>query len=231
MRLEKRASFGWPATSAQPAPCRNGMVAHYDGSNQGLAGKSHEACRDYWKNTRRFHMGPSRGWVDIGYSFGVCPHGVVFEGRGFGRAQAAQPGGNTTWTSCTFMSGDSERPTAVQLQAWRELRAWLRGEHGVAAAVKGHRDFISTSCPGGLLYEMVRDGTLSRAPEREDDDMQLDDRVVVPDDFDDQYSQPNYSVGWMLSAGPAETRKLAAKVDQLSAAVAELKALIQAKTT
>lgn len=170
MKLEKRASFGWPATNAGTAPCRNGLVAHYDGDNQGLAGKSHTACRTYWKNTRKFHMGPSRGWLDIGYSFGVCPHGVVFEGRGFGHVQAAQPGGNTTWTSCTFMSGPSEKPTTAQLTAWAELRAYLRGK-GLASAVKGHRDFLSTTCPGGILYGLVKDGSLKKPLTKQEDDM------------------------------------------------------------
>jgi putative peptidoglycan binding protein/N-acetylmuramoyl-L-alanine amidase-like protein len=165
MLLEKRASFGWPThPNVGEAPCKNGMVAHYDGSNQGLADKPHDACRTYWKKTRQFHMGPSRGWNDIGYSYGVCPHGVVFEGRGFGYAQAAQPGGNTTWTSCTFMSGPSEKPNAKQLQAWRELRAWLRAKKSLDTAVRGHRDFVSTSCPGSILYAMVKDGTLTKAP-------------------------------------------------------------------
>lgn len=166
MKLETRTSFGWSATAAGSAPCKNGMVAHYDGSDQGLAKKPHSACRDYWKDTRVFHRRPvsqgGRGWLDIGYSFGVCPHGIVFEGRGFGRQQAAQPGGNTTWTSCTFMSGEHETPTALQLEAWLELRAWLRGK-GVAAAVRGHGEFISTSCPGGILRKMVKDGSLTKA--------------------------------------------------------------------
>lgn len=162
MQLEKRSSFGWGATAAGSAPCRNGLVVHYDGSNQGLANKTHEACRTYWKNTRKFHMG-SRGWADIGYSFGVCPHGVVMEGRGFGRQQAAQPGGNTTWTSCTFMSGPKESPTAAQVNAFKELRAYLRGK-GLASAIRGHRQFVSTSCPGDILYAMVKDGSLTGAP-------------------------------------------------------------------
>lgn len=137
------------------------MVCHYDGSDQGLAKKDHDACRAYWKATRRFHMGPERGWLDIGYSYGVCPHGVVLEGRGFGHVQAAQPGGNTSWTSCTFMTGEHESPTVEQVEAWRELRAWLRGK-GVAAAVRGHGEFISTSCPGKILRAMVKDGTLTK---------------------------------------------------------------------
>lgn len=168
MRLEKRSAFGWPGTAAGYAPCKNGLVVHYDGSNQGLAGKSHSSCRAYWKATRRFHMGPSRGWRDIGYSFGVCPHGYVLEGRGWQREQAAQPGGNTTWTSCTFMTGDAEEPTSAQVAAFKELRAWLRGE-GLGAGVKGHRDFISTSCPGSILYGMVKSGALVEGAGEEDD--------------------------------------------------------------
>jgi hypothetical protein len=163
VKLETRSSFGWPATRASTAPCKNGLVVHYDGFDQNLVKKGHEACRGYWKATRKFHMGSSRGWLDIGYSFGVCPHGVVLEGRGWGRTQAAQPGGNTTWTSCTFMSGDHEQPTAAQLAAFKELRAWLRGK-GLAAAVKGHQDFVSTSCPGTILYKKVKDGKLLGAP-------------------------------------------------------------------
>jgi len=109
-------------------------------------------------------MGANRGWSDIGYSFGVCPHGQIFEGRGLDRTQAAQPGGNSTWYSCTLMSGPGEDPPAVQINAVRELRAWLMGK-GMGAAVKGHRDFYSTSCPGDGLYRMVRDGTFARPPE------------------------------------------------------------------
>lgn len=163
MKLERRAVFGWGPTSAGSAPCKNGLVVHYDGSNQGLAKKPHTACQTYWKATRRFHMGPARGWRDIGYSFGVCPHGIVMEGRGWQREQAAQPGGNATWTSVTFCSGDSETPTVEQVNAFREVRAWLRAK-GLAAAISYHGKFISTSCPGKILRGMVTSGALAGAP-------------------------------------------------------------------
>lgn len=156
MKLVRRSSFGWPSRpSVGTAPCRNGIAVHYDGSKQNLAGKSHSACIAYWKGTRKFHMGPSRGWSDIGYSFAVCVHGYVLEGRGFGYQQAAQPGGNSTYTSVSFMSGEGEQPTKAQLQAFRDLRAYLRGTKGVGSTIKGHRNFISTSCPGGTLYKLV----------------------------------------------------------------------------
>lgn len=164
MQLEHRSVFGWGATAAGYASCHLGLVIHYDGSNQGLAGKPHSACRSYWKSTRSFHVGSSRGWADIGYSFGVCPHGIVMEGRGARRAQAAQPGGNTTWTSCTLMTGPSEEPTPAQIEGVRQLRAWLRKTYGMGAAVRGHRNFISTSCPGDRAYALVTDGTFTKAP-------------------------------------------------------------------
>lgn len=185
MNLVKRSAFGWPATRASRAYPKRGLVIHYDGSDQGLAGKPHSECVAYWKRTRDFHM-KIRGWVDIGYSFACCPHSSVFEGRGYGRSQAAQPGGNTTWYSCTLMSGPAERPNAAQINAVRELRQWLMGK-GVAGAVRGHRDFVSTSCPGDIAYRMVQDGTFRRSPEEGIDDMDLNDKVKIGDWIKDRW--------------------------------------------
>lgn len=163
MRVVARSEFGWGSSGASYAKPTRGLVVHYDGSDQGLAGKEHGACVDYWRRTRKFHMGPARGWADIGYSYGACPHGKVFEGRGLNRMQAAQPSGNSTYYSVSLMSGPGEEPTEAQIEAVRELRAWLMGQ-GVGPLVKGHRDFYSTSCPGDALYRLVKDGTFARAP-------------------------------------------------------------------
>jgi N-acetylmuramoyl-L-alanine amidase len=172
VKLERRSVFGWGASGAGFADPRSGLVVHYDSANQGLANKNHTACRTYWKNTRKFHMGPARGWADIGYSFAVCPCGYVLEGRGVRKVQAAQPGGNSTWYSCTFMSGPSEKPTAAQIRAFQELRNWLRTNYGVGAGVRGHRDFSSTACPGNILYTMVKNGSLVKPiPQPQEDDL------------------------------------------------------------
>ncbi|MFC7330827.1 N-acetylmuramoyl-L-alanine amidase [Marinactinospora rubrisoli] len=162
MKLIRRSELGWPATTAGHANPRSGLVVHYDGSNQGLAGQAHSACLSYWRATRNFHIN-TNGWVDIGYSFAACPHGYVFEGRGLNRIQAAQPGGNSTYYSVSLMSGPTETPTAVQIDAVRQLRGYLM-DRGVAGTVRGHRDFIATSCPGDRAYAMVKDGTFTKAP-------------------------------------------------------------------
>lgn len=223
MKLEKRSAFGWPATAAGYAACKNGLVIHYDGSNQGLAGKPHSSCRAYWKATRRFHMGPARGWADIGYSFGVCPHGIVMEGRGWQRQQAAQPGGNSTWTSCTFMSGDGEKPTAAQIDAFRELRAWLRGK-GLGSAIKGHRDFISTSCPGSTLYSMVKSGALTGAPSKEDDDVSAKDVWEYPVDTGD--GKKPWRAGTVLGHLEKEQDAIKVELAAVRSDLAEIKALL-----
>lgn len=159
MNYLSRSHFGWGASGASYANPKSGIAVHYNGPATGLKESvSHSRCVTYWKNTRNYHVN-GNGWADIGYSFGVCPHGYVFEGRGLNKTQAAQPGGNTTYYSVTFMIGGSERPGAKHLKAWRDVRDWLFSK-GVSRVVKCHSDFVATSCPGDVLRKMVRDGSL-----------------------------------------------------------------------
>ncbi|WP_017607061.1 peptidoglycan recognition protein family protein [Nocardiopsis xinjiangensis] len=165
-KLQWRSDLGWsPNSPAAWADPKSGLVVHYDSSDQNLANKTHSACEAYWDSTRNFHTGPSRGWVDIGYSWGSCAHGYVMEGRGLYRAQAAQPGGNTSHYSVTLMTGPTDTITDDQINAVRQLRAWLmEPDTSISGTVLGHRDFIATSCPGDRAYRMVQDGTFTGAP-------------------------------------------------------------------
>lgn len=165
-KLVWRSQLGWPPHSpADHADPKRGLVVHYDGSNQNLASKPHTACVTYWHNTRAFHTGPSRGWADVAYSFFACPHGYVLEGRGLYRYQAAQgtTAGNRDYYSVTLGCGPSDTITDAQINAVRQLREWLmEPATSISGTVKGHRDFVSTSCPGDKLYRMVRDGVFSK---------------------------------------------------------------------
>ncbi|MFC3996699.1 N-acetylmuramoyl-L-alanine amidase [Nocardiopsis sediminis] len=116
---------------------------------------------------------PDRTWLArragtvyfTGNSFMACPHGYVIEGRGLFKQQAAQPGGNSTYYSVTLATGPSDPITDAQIEAVRQLLQWLvEPESSISRTVKGHRDFISTSCPGDKAYAMVRDGTFRKAP-------------------------------------------------------------------
>lgn len=159
IRWVTRDDMGWGPTPAVPAPCDQGLVLHYDGVNRQLASRPHSACVSYWQATRDYHVN-TRGWSDIGYSYGACPHGYIHEGRGLRRIQAAQQGGNTSWHSVTTMSGPDEDITALQIQAIRELHNYLVAR-GIGSSQRGHRDFNETACPGDIVYNMLRDGTLS----------------------------------------------------------------------
>lgn len=157
-----RAALHWPPmtnTEVPRAPTDEGMVLHWDGSARNLAGKTHDACVTYWRFCRRFHM-VKRGWRDIGYSYGVCPHGGEFEGRTYGYEQAAQPGGNRSWVSCTLMLGPGEMPTDAQINGIRRLRARLMAR-GMDSEMRGHSQFISTDCPGPIIRALITNGTFT----------------------------------------------------------------------
>jgi len=161
LKFNYRRDFGWGPSGANSTRVRQGVAPHYSGASRlNLASKSHAACVSTWKGFRTFHMGPSRGWADIGYAWGICQHGIVMEGRGFDRVQAAQPGGNATFQSVQFMIGGSEEPTKEAIEAFKLLRAWLRNR-GVGATVRDHGTFISTSCAGGPVRKLIRDGVLT----------------------------------------------------------------------
>lgn len=110
------------------------------------------------------------GWADIGYSFGACPHGWIFTGRGFGRVQAAQlsedgkrQNGNTRYYSVTLMGGPQDAVTAKQLDAVRFLRLYASLRWGARSDVYKHSDFTSTSCPGPEVRRIV--GSAEKTPD------------------------------------------------------------------
>lgn len=159
-----RSSLGWGRTTATPANPTQGLAIHYDSKDQRLFAKPHSACIDYWNWCRSFHIN-TRKWRDVGYSWFCCSHGYVIEGRGLFREQAAQPGGNTTYYSATLATGPTDEITPAQIEAVRQLRQWLmEPESSIAGTVKGHRDFIPTSCPGDKAYALVKNGTFAQPP-------------------------------------------------------------------
>ncbi|MET8864684.1 peptidoglycan recognition family protein [Nonomuraea sp. NPDC004580] len=232
MRITPRSAFGWPPSAADTANPRLGLVVHYDGSNQGLAGRPHSACIAYWKSTRTFHTGSARGWADIGYSFAACPHGEVFEGRGLGRYQAAQgtTAGNANWYSVTLMSGPGEDPTPAQIDAVRQLRAWLMSK-GVGGGVRGHRDFVSTSCPGDRLYGLIKGGVFGRAPDQQEEgDVSAKDNwqheLKVPYGSEDN---PAWQAGNILVNNGVWLRKISAQVAAQSATITAMAEALAAR--
>ncbi|WBP89546.1 GH25 family lysozyme [Kitasatospora cathayae] len=170
-----------PNGSIPYAGPRAGVKVHYLGTQYQFG--AHDTCPAYVRKIQAEHM-DGNGWSDIGYSFVVCEHGVVFEGRGLTRRNSANgdvPLNEAHYAVCALLgdSGSTE-PTPEQLQGLRDAIEYCQ-QHGPAGLeVKGHRDGYSTDCPGGPLYAWVQAGaprpTLTAPLE---DDMPLSDDDVA----------------------------------------------------
>lgn len=89
------------------------------------------------------------GWTGIGYHFYVRKDGSVFRGRPQEMVGAHCVGYNLTSVGVCFEGNYQTERTMppAQLQAGMELVSYLKGLYP-CAAVKRHKDFMATVCPG-----------------------------------------------------------------------------------
>lgn len=155
----------WGARSVTGAYTRmpvhpKGVKIHYTGSyvDPGL-NNDHRLCLQLIKNIQRQHMDVN-GWIDIGYSFAVCPHQNVFIGRGVGHVPAANgPGLNSQHYAVLALVGNGGLtiPRDQMLSGIWDAITYLRGQ-GVGKEIQGHRDGYATACPGTILYRWISNG-------------------------------------------------------------------------
>jgi hypothetical protein len=104
----------------------------------------------------------SRKFSDISYSWAVHPSGVVLEGRGF-NVGAHTAGRNSTSFGVVLIGDYTKRVvTDAQVDAVRQLVAWLRAEGALSAGVfptGGHRQApgASTVCPGEWAMKRIEE--------------------------------------------------------------------------
>lgn len=142
-------------------------TAHWGGDGPGVL--DHDDCAAIWRAWQAQHMDTDQlavgGANDIAYNAGVCQHGFVFEGRGRGVRSAANGTGpaNAASYAIVYIGGASAPFTAVARAAFNDAAGWLE-----AALERGHRDWVSTGCPGDEIYQWVHAGHPA-APDEEDD--------------------------------------------------------------
>ena len=113
-----------------------------------------------------------QGWNDIGYNFLVDRFGRIWEGR-YGGVDKAVIGAHTanynSWSFGVAAMGDftSATPPAAMLASIERTIAWKFTVHGNPATgtvfardktfnrISGHRDGVSTSCPGQAMYNRL----------------------------------------------------------------------------
>lgn len=158
----------WGAAPPRKAPTNLPMsqveriFLHYTGSNADEQA-DHANCPARVRGVQRYHQSPtpsdpSKPWNDIAYSFVVCKHGHVFQGRGFGVRTAATGPCNDDSLAIVFLGDDSasrDDVTDLGRDAIAEIVAEIETRRGKRLPVKGHRDCMSTACPGNQLHRWI----------------------------------------------------------------------------
>lgn len=147
-----------------------GLAVHYSAADADEQ-RNHANCAGRVKGIQRFHM-DTNGWCDIAYNHLFCIHGVVFEGRGFGKRSAANGTntGNSQFFAVCFLGNDTAGRQDVTEEA-RDVLVQLRREYmrryPGAEQTAGHRDLHSTTCPGDELYRYIKSASFNAAVEGE----------------------------------------------------------------
>ncbi len=104
-------------------------------------------------------------YTDINYNFLICPHGHIYEGRGYERGEAnhagyidaapwGQVGRNAGFYSICGLLRSNEMPTEAMLRSFRDLIGHLRdelaGDREAGQMILPHSFGFGTECPGNL---------------------------------------------------------------------------------
>jgi hypothetical protein len=212
-----------PNGSIPYAGPRAGVKIHYLGEQYTFG--DHSSCPAYLRKLQASHM-DGNGWSDIGYSFVVCEHGVVFEGRGLNRRNSANgdvPLNEAHYAVCGLVgSSGSTEPTPDQLNGLRDAIEYCQQQGPASPEIKGHRDGYQTDCPGGPLYAWVQAGA-SRPLE---DDMTPAELLDYP--MREYARLPN---GYLPTVGEVwnDTKDAGAKFAALSTQITALSAQLAAQ--
>ena len=122
-------------------------------------------------NIQRFHQ-KNRGWIDIGYHFLIDAGGNIYQGRTFKESKplaqkptlalGAHVRNQNSGKIGVCLLGCYHPPavipcndvlTSSATDALVTLISFLCDAYGIPPSkIKGHRDFLNTSCPGNILF-------------------------------------------------------------------------------
>lgn len=156
MEYISRADWGADAPKSRallPGPVE-GVAVHWEGPTMGTF--PHSSCDDKVRGIQRYHM-VSKGWADIAYSFLVCPHGTIYEGRGWGIRTAANGTdfGNDRYHAACYLGGEGDPLTPEAKDAYCRLVAASRRRWPNGQQVRPHGWFKPTACPGPALKAWI----------------------------------------------------------------------------
>jgi hypothetical protein len=140
------------------------IIVHHSATTRNLTNPA-QAIRDIY----HYHA-MTRGWGDIGYNYIVDLNGRVYEGRYGGEGVIgahAGPGNHGSIGIMILGSYQNESATEASIVGMSKLIYEKSKIHNFATAgmsmfrgtsspnILGHRDMMSTQCPGDMLYERL----------------------------------------------------------------------------
>lgn len=132
------------------------LVVHYIGSGSSPTSKSD--IIDHLRSVYRGHMNhPTERYTDIAYNAAVDQNGESWELRGMQFAGGATFGANGTTKAVLWIGGTDSLPSDVAIKGIAQFyREQIFAGHLLdGAAIRGHRDYLPTSCPGDFLYNSL----------------------------------------------------------------------------
>lgn len=156
MNIVTRAEWGArpPKSTTRLPATKPGLTLHWEGPATGTF--THDKCPGRVQGIQRFHM-DGRGWNDIAYNFLVCPHGTIYEGRGWGTQSAANgtTAGNQSDHAACYLGGQGDPFTRPAKTAF----VWLRDEsdrrYQQTTLVRPHSAHKPTECPGDVIRNWI----------------------------------------------------------------------------
>lgn len=147
----------WTTTPAPSGPAlQPGAVEyiaiHYPGSSGTLAGSDTGSKLRGWRTD---HVS-ERGWRDIAYSEAVDQRGEVWTLRGHVAEGSVKNMGGKVY-SILAVIGNTEPMTEAMKRTLRERVKAAQAKYPKAKVV-GHKDLVSTSCPGKIVHAWLRAG-------------------------------------------------------------------------
>lgn len=167
--LIRRQEWGArPRRSAVVGNLSSFTTGHWNGPKVTVNGRTswdHSHCPRLVRGIQNFHM-DGQGWVDIAYNFVVCPHGSIFEGRGFNVCNAANGTnvGNKTSHAVMWLSGQGNPFTEQEKLGFVGATKLISENTAAPYKAIGHRDHKATDCPGDVRYEWIKGSFSSNIP-------------------------------------------------------------------
>jgi hypothetical protein len=111
----------------------------------------------------------AKGWPDIAYHLLIDRHGHVYRGRPIWAVGDTNTSYNPRGHLLVMALGNFEEQavSAAQFSSLLNVLAWGCSRFGIApAAIRGHRAYASTLCPGASLGRLISDDTVRRRVRR-----------------------------------------------------------------